>query len=100
MFTACGGNYSDSSGILTSPLYPNSYPELADCVYLISQPNGSYINSSILSMDIDCDDNDLISDYIEIRDGLYDDSPLMGRFCGNGSKAPNFMITQNYLRIR
>ena len=51
-------------------------------------------------MDIDCDDNDLISDYIEIRDGLYDDSPLMGRFCGNGSKAPNFMITQNYLRIR
>ena len=103
--TACGGNYSNASGVLTSPSYPNAYPELADCVYLISQPNGTYVNISFLSMDIDCQEvltsEGLTPDYIEMRDGNSEDSPLMGRFCGNGSNVPDFMQTsQNHLRIR
>ena len=101
LFT-CGGNYSNANGDLTSPLYPDSYPEAADCVYLISQPNGMYINISFLSMDIDCQGlTTLTSDYIEMRDGNSEDSPLMAKFCGNGSNIPNFMqSTQNHLRIR
>ena len=54
----CGGNFYNQSGILTSPLYPNQYPT-ADCVYLISQPNGTYVNISFLTMDIECNDNDV-----------------------------------------
>ena len=47
-------------------------------------------------MDIDCQ-----SDYIELRDGNSEDSPLMGTFCGNGSNVPDFMqTTQNNFRIR
>ena len=50
-------------------------------------------------MDIDC--NGLPSDYIEIRDGDSEDSPQMGRFCGNGSSVPESMqTTQNHLQIR
>ena len=97
--TACGGNYSNASGVLTSPSYPNAYPELADCVYLISQPNGTYVNISIISLDIDCQGTH--SDFIEIRDGNSEGSPLMGRFCENGSHVPDFMqTTQTQLRIR
>ena len=95
---SCGGNFNNHSGVLTSPLYPNPYPT-ADCVYLISQPNGTYVNISFLSMNIDCQGT--VSDYIEIRDGNSEGSPLMGRFCGNGSNVPDFMqTTQTQSRIR
>ena len=91
----CGGNYTHASGILSSPSYSNSYPQLANCIYLISQPNQAYVNISLITMDIDC------PDYIEMRDGNYEDSTLMGRFCGNGCNVPAFMqTTQNHLWIR
>ena len=98
-FTACGGYYSNASGVLASPSHPNPYPDLAGCVYLITQPNGSYVNISFLSMDIDCQGTP--SDYIEMRDGNSEDSQLIARLCGNGSNIPNFIQTsQNHLRIR
>ena len=102
LFTSCGGSLSKSRGNLSSPSHPNTYPELADCVYLISQPNGTYVNISFHNMDIDCQGlTTLTSDYIEMRDGHSEDSPLMGRFCGNSSNVPDFMqTTQNHLRIR
>ena len=94
----CGGTFNNQSGILSSPLYPNPYPT-ADCVYLISLPNGKYVNISILTVDIDCQGTP--SDYMEMRDGNTKESPLMRRFCGNGSNVPDFMqTTQNNLRIR
>ena len=95
LFTACGGIYSNSSGILTSPSYPKPYQHMADCVYLISWPNGEFVNVSFLTMDIDC------QDYIEMRDGNTENSPLMGRVCGGRSNIPDFIITtQNKLRLR
>ena len=103
LFTTCGGNFSNSSGILTSPSHPNPYPHLADCIYLISQPSGEYINISFIAIDIDCQEIYSANDYIEIRDGKYEDSPLKKRFCGNISNVhvPQFMIsTQNHFRIR
>ena len=99
MSTACGGTFSDATGTLTSPLYNASYPELMDCVYLVSQPNGMFINVSLPNVDISCYGTP--SDYVELRDGNTEDSPLMGSFCGNGGNIPNFMqTTQNHLRIR
>ena len=98
-FTACGGSYSNKSGILTSPLHPHKYPDMAECVYLISQPAGTYINLSFVSMDIDC--RETKSDFIEVRDGKLDESPLMGTFCGNKSRIPDFMTSsQNHARIK
>ena len=71
------------------------------CVYLISQPNGTFVNISFLYMDIDCQGlTTLTSDYLELRDGKTNESPLMGRFCGNGTNTPDVMqTTQNNLRI-
>ena len=103
--TRCGGNYTNASGVFSSPSHPNPYPNLADCVYLISQPNGSYVNISFLSMHIACKEvqtsDGLKVDYIEMRDGNSEDSPLMARYCGNSSNVPDFMhTTQNHLRVR
>ena len=99
LFTDCGGDYTNASGILTSPSYPNPYPHLADCIYLISQPTGTYVNISFINMDVNC--HAAGPDYIEMRDGGSEDSPLMGKLCGDRSNVPNFMqTTQNHLRIR
>ena len=101
LFTTCGGDYTNASGLLISPSNPNPYPHLADCVYLISQPNGKYIKISFITMDVNCQKTYSSYDYIEMRDGNSEDSPLMGRFCGNESDVPAFMqTTQNHLRIR
>ena len=99
LITACGGNFSNLIGVLTSPSHPNAYPELVGCTYLISQPNGTYVNISFNIMDIDCQATP--SDFIEMRDGNSEESPLIGRYCGNGSNIPGFIqTTQNHLRIR
>ena len=97
---ACGGNFSNESGLLTSPFYPNQYPA-ADCIYIISQPNQTFVQISFLSVDIVCEDLAPGSDFIEMRDGKYENSPLIGKFCGNGTSIPPVIgSTQNYLRIR
>lgn len=99
LFTECGGTYLNASGILTSPSQQDRYHKMVDCVYLISQSNGTYVNISVMSMDINC--NSSVSGYIEMRDGNSEDSPLMGKWCGNDSDIPAFMqTTQSYLRIR
>ena len=101
-FTTCGGSYMNASGILTSPSYPNPYPRLADCIYLISQPNGTFVNISFISMDVNCQERYSTGpDYIEMSDGDSEDSPFMGRLCGDGSNVPSIMqTTQNHLMIR
>ena len=72
--------------------------KLANCIYLISQQKGAYVNISFISMDILCP---VEYDYIEMRDGNSEDSPLMTILCGNISDVPAFMqTTQNFLRIR
>ena len=96
----CGGNYTAISGLITTPGYPSFYPRMSDCIYLISQPAAKYINLTIVNIDTDCD-HAMGPDYIEIRDGLLENSPLMARFCGNGSNIPEVLqTTQNFLRIR
>ena len=95
----CGGNYTNGSGVITTPFYPNLYPPVEECIYLISLPNGTNVNMTVLNMDIDC--HAAGSDYVEMWDGKSEESQFIGRFCGNSSNMPAvFQTTQNYLRIR
>ena len=101
LFSQCGENFSNSSGILTSPAYPNQYQGLEDCVYHISQPNGTSINISFLYIDINCEEIDYVSDSIEIWDGISYNSPLISKICGNQTNVPAFITTsQNQMTIR
>ena len=99
----CGGNFTTQNGIFTSPSYPDNYPDNTDCIYSISQPNGTVIMLNFLSMDIEscsgwwCADN--CPDYLEIRDGPSDDSSLLGKLCGSEIPAP-IQSSQNQLWMK
>lgn len=101
-FGACGGYFTTPSGLFTSPSYPHPYPENADCVYTISQKNGTYITLIILNMDMFGWDETLDAcprDYLEIRNGNSNDSPLLEKLCGKGVAA-SIQSTENNLWIR
>ena len=93
-------DYSTPSGLLTSAHYPNPYPDNSECTYTISQGRGTYINLTIRTFDIEESESEgTCYDYLEIRDGDSEDSPLMGKFCG--TNIPQFMhSTNNFLWIR
>ena len=74
---------------------------MADCIYIVFLPIGTTINTTIINMDIECEEFAATSDYLEFRDGKSSDSPLIERLCGIGKDNPTFLqTTQNYLRIR
>ena len=100
----CGGYLNTASGVLTSPSYPREYPENAECVYSISQPNDTYVTITILSFNLHDEYPYACGsasgyDYIEIRDGSSKDSPLMEKFCGRNIPA-SLQSTQNKMWIR
>ena len=88
-----GGTFKIQNGILTSPSYPDNYPNNADWVYTISQPTGNIIMLTFHSMDIHS------SDYLEIRDGSSAASPLLGKIYGNEIPAP-IQSSQNQVWIK
>ena len=76
----CGGNFTTPKGLLTSPSYPEKSPTDKECVYIITQPMGFFLNLTTMMFHIGgispC------HDYLEIRDGSSEESPLIGKFCG------------------
>ncbi|XP_050407117.2 cubilin, partial [Patella vulgata] len=98
---ACGGTFTESSGTLQSPSYPNSYPHNKECVYLINQPAGYRVVLTFSGFDIEgatsagsCNYN-----YVEIRNGGGADSPVLGKFCGTQVPAVQ-QSTQNLMWIK
>ena len=94
----CGGKYTTPHGLLTSPSYPENYPDLANCTYIVTLLPEIYIKLTIFVIDVHCSPG---SDYLEIRDGNSENSPLMIRFCGNGTNVPSYLKTsQNSVWMR
>ena len=94
----CGGSFTTQNGFFTSPSFPDKYTNNEDCVYTISQPNGTSIRIMFMSMDMEMSWNQCY-DYLEIRDGRYGYSPLLGKLCGNDIPAP-VQSTQNNVWIK
>ncbi|CAL1294950.1 unnamed protein product [Larinioides sclopetarius] len=79
---ACGRTYQEPSSFFQSPGYESNRISTSHqrCEWRISATQGERISFEITGLDIDpnCD-----SGYLEIRDGYWNKSPLLGRFCGN-----------------
>ncbi|XP_061661830.1 neuropilin and tolloid-like protein 1 isoform X3 [Syngnathoides biaculeatus] len=86
-------------GLFTSPNYPNKYPPDTECVYILEAPPRQCIelhfeeNYSIESS-WECK-----FDNIEVRDGPFGFSPMLGRYCGQHSP-PDIRSSGRYLWIK
>ena len=94
----CGGNFTTQNGIFISPSSPDNYPHNTDCIYTISQPNGTVILLNFITMNIESHST-CGFDYLEIRDGPSDDSPFLDKLCGSEIPAP-IQSNQNQLWMK
>uniref|UniRef100_A0A1Y1LNZ2 Cubilin n=1 Tax=Photinus pyralis TaxID=7054 RepID=A0A1Y1LNZ2_PHOPY len=93
----CGGIYTDPTGVIESPGYPNKYGEDLVCIYEIVQPTGKSILLTFLDFDIEIAQAGCF-DALEIRDGDNENSTLVGEYCAN--TPPDVQSTHNYLWLK
>ncbi|XP_012136673.2 cubilin [Megachile rotundata] len=77
----CGGRFIKLNGAIRSPNYPKKYPDKKECVWIIEAPNKQRVILNIKHFDLE-PHSDCRFDYLEIRNGGYEISPLIGKFCG------------------
>jgi len=81
-YTGCGRTMQEASGVVESPFYPYSSPSSSSsegetCEWRITATHGERIVLNVTDMDLPLTDN-CDNDFIEIRDGYWPKSPLLG----------------------
>ncbi|XP_029672193.1 tolloid-like protein 2 [Formica exsecta] len=95
----CGGDVElDGIGHLESPNYPEEYQSSKECVWKLSVPNNYQVALKFQSFEIENHDN-CVYDYVEVRDGHNNDSPLIGVYCGY-KIPPDIKSTGNKLLVK
>uniref|UniRef100_A0A8C6JX02 Metalloendopeptidase n=1 Tax=Melopsittacus undulatus TaxID=13146 RepID=A0A8C6JX02_MELUD len=77
----CGGEIHKDAGQIQSPNYPDDYRPSKECIWKITVSEGFHIGITFQAFEIEWHDA-CSYDYLEIRDGLTEYSPLLGHFCG------------------
>lgn len=96
----CGGHIiTDSSDTISSPLFPDKYPNNQNCTWIIeAQPPFNHIALSFSHFHLQ-DSTDCTQDFLEILDGKDYDAPVQGRYCG--ASLPGHIISfGNALTLR
>ncbi|EGW02057.1 Cubilin [Cricetulus griseus] len=81
--SVCLQDYTDNSGTLTSPNFPKNYFNNLDCTYRITVGFNQQIALNFTSFMLENKVGKNCIDFVEIRDGGYETSPLLGRYCGS-----------------
>lgn len=94
----CGGELSidDNEGRLESPNYPLDYLPNKECVWKIAVPKGYQVALKFQSFEVENHDS-CVYDFVEVRDGPDEESPLIGVFCGY--KPPPNMKYLNKIKL-
>uniref|UniRef100_A0A672G2T7 CUB and sushi domain-containing protein 1-like n=1 Tax=Salarias fasciatus TaxID=181472 RepID=A0A672G2T7_SALFA len=89
----CGGDLKASSGIILSPGWPELYKEALNCEWIIEAPPGYPIK-----IIFDKFRTEVNYDVLEVRDGRFPSSPLIGSY--QGTQVPQFLIsTSSFLYL-
>lgn len=83
----CGGELQMEEGSLTSPNYPEFYLPSKECVWQIIVPIGYSVALIFHSFQLEKHDT-CVYDYLEIRDGLDKNAPLLKKLCGSQIPTP------------
>uniref|UniRef100_A0A8C4GR64 Metalloendopeptidase n=1 Tax=Dicentrarchus labrax TaxID=13489 RepID=A0A8C4GR64_DICLA len=94
----CGGEVNRDSGQIQSPNYPDDYQSNKVCVWKITVAEGFDVGLSFQSFEIERHDS-CAYDYVEVRDGSLESSPLLGHFCGY-DKPDDIKSSSNHLWLK
>ncbi|KAG5855860.1 hypothetical protein ANANG_G00001150 [Anguilla anguilla] len=86
----CGGYLKGSRGVILSPGWPELYKEALNCEWVIEAPQGNPIK-----IIFDKFRTEVNYDVLEIRDGQFPTSPLIGSY--QGTQVPQFLISSSNL---
>uniref|UniRef100_U3KLX7 Cubilin n=1 Tax=Oryctolagus cuniculus TaxID=9986 RepID=U3KLX7_RABIT len=96
----CMKDYTSESGTLTSPNFPNNYPHNLECIYRITVETGKQIALHFTNFSLEesffgvC-----VGDFVEIRDGGYENSPFLGKYC-DSTLPPTIISHSNKLWLK
>ncbi|XP_077015414.1 cubilin-like [Tamandua tetradactyla] len=96
---ACSRDFTAAAGTLTSPGFPGAYPSSRECTYRLAAPPGQQIALRFTSFALEEPVAGQCVDFVEIRDGGYETSPLLGRYCGT-SLPPRVISHSNKLWLK
>uniref|UniRef100_A0A8C6ZD32 CUB and Sushi multiple domains 2 n=1 Tax=Nothoprocta perdicaria TaxID=30464 RepID=A0A8C6ZD32_NOTPE len=85
----CGGTAEEMEGVLLSPGFPGNYPSNLDCTWKILLPVG--FGAHIQFLNFSSEPN---HDFVEIRNGPYDTSNVIGRF--SGTDMPGSLLSTSH----
>ncbi|KAI1887746.1 hypothetical protein AGOR_G00193530 [Albula goreensis] len=94
----CGGEINKDAGQIQSPNYPDDYRPSKECVWKITVSEDYNVGLSFQAFEIERHDS-CAYDYLEVRDGNTESSPLIGRFCGY-DKPEDIRSTSNNLWMK
>ncbi|XP_048400716.1 dorsal-ventral patterning tolloid-like protein 1 isoform X2 [Stegostoma tigrinum] len=94
----CGGEINKESGQIQSPNYPDDYRPMKECVWKITMSEHYYVGLVFQAFEVERHDN-CAYDYLEVRNGNNENSPLIGRFCGY-DKPEDIKSTSNTLWMK
>ncbi|XP_054002675.1 cubilin [Hylaeus anthracinus] len=87
----CGGRITKLNGVIETPDYPQNYPNKRECVWVIDAPVKQKILLNVHHFELEKQQK-CSFDYLEIRNGGYGMSPLIGKYCG--TDIPTEIISQ------
>ncbi|XP_041824165.1 cubilin [Melanotaenia boesemani] len=97
--TDCGESFTSPTGVFTSPNHPAYYPSSRDCIFKITVQLNMQIMLNFTSFNLEGSPPSCNFDFVEIRDGGYETSPLIGKFCAN--QGPPVLVSHsNRLWVR
>jgi len=85
----CGGTLSSMGGVILSPGFPGAYPNNLDCTWKIELPIGYGAHIQFLNFSTEAN-----HDYLEIQNGPYHTSPMIGQF--SGSDPPSTLLSTTH----
>ncbi|XP_050328157.1 cubilin homolog [Bactrocera neohumeralis] len=77
----CGGEIFSSTGRLYSPDYPSNYTNGVDCIWVINTPENTQMKLDFDMFELQASDN-CENDWLEVRNGGSEKSPLINKYCG------------------
>ncbi|XP_029473519.1 CUB domain-containing protein 2 [Rhinatrema bivittatum] len=93
----CGGVLTGLSGVITSPDYPENYPNNADCRWIIRVASPSVVK--LVFTDFQMENNEECNfDYVAIFDGSGVNDRHISHYCGS-SKPPDVVSATNELLL-